>query len=143
MIDRWAERIEELSRGGIDVQIFGANALTGANENIVAVARGEIECAFSVNFHWDWTLPIMNVTVAPQAFSDIEIWRNWHDSGAATYLNERIVERGLLNIAWLFKTNSSVFTSRGGLLVAPSEFEGMKIRGLGGRGCRIGRCRGT
>lgn len=130
VIDRWAERIEELSGGEIDVQVFGANALTGANENIVAVARGEIECAFSVNFQWGRTLPIMNVTVAPYAFSDMEIWRNWHDSEAAAFLNDRIAERGLVNVAWLFQTNSSVFTSRGGLLVASSDFDGMKIRGL-------------
>lgn len=130
VIDRWAERVEELSGGEIDVQVFGAAALVKPNENIVAVARGEIECAFSVNFQWGRTLPIMNVTVAPYAFSDMAIWRNWHDSAAAAFLNERIAERGLVNVAWLFQTNSSVFTSRGRLLVAPEDFAGMKIRGL-------------
>ena len=133
VIDRWAERVEELSGGEIDVQVFGAASLVGPNENIVAVARGEIECAFSVNFQWGRTLPIMNVTIAPYAFSDMAIWRNWHDSDAAAFLNERIAERGLVNVAWLFQTNSSVFTSRGRLLVMPEDFNGMKIRATGGR----------
>ncbi|MCC6001682.1 MAG: TRAP transporter substrate-binding protein DctP [Pararhodobacter sp.] len=130
VIDRWAERVEELSDGEIDVQVFGAASLVGPNENIVAVARGEIECAFSVNFQWGRTLPIMNVTIAPYAFSDMTIWRNWHDSEAAAFLNERMAQRGLVNVAWLFQTNSSVFTSRGRLMVTPEDFEGMKIRGL-------------
>jgi TRAP-type C4-dicarboxylate transport system substrate-binding protein len=130
VIDRWAERVEELSDGEIDVQVFAAASLVGPNENIVSVARGEIECAFSVNFQWGRTLPIMNVTLAPYAFSDMDIWRNWHASEAAEFLNERIAERGLVNVVWLFQTNSSVFTARGSQLVAPEDFQGMKIRGL-------------
>lgn len=130
VIDRWAERVEELSEGEIDVQVFGASSLVGANENIIAVARSEIECAFSVNFQWGRTLPIMTVTVAPYAFSDMNIWRNWHDSEAAEFLNEQIAGRGLVNVAWLFQTNSSVFTARGRQLVTPEDFQGMKLRGL-------------
>ncbi|MEO1106079.1 MAG: C4-dicarboxylate ABC transporter, partial [Pseudomonadota bacterium] len=35
VIDRWAEEVEKASDGEIDVQIFGANSLVGARENIV------------------------------------------------------------------------------------------------------------
>ena len=45
VIDRWAAEIESLSDGNIDVQIFGANSLVGARENIASVAKGNIECA--------------------------------------------------------------------------------------------------
>ena len=72
VIDRWAEEVETLSGGEIDVQVFGADSLVGARENIVSVAKGDIECAFSVNFQWGKTLPMMNVTLAPFAFGDIE-----------------------------------------------------------------------
>ena len=62
VIDRWAEEVEKQSEGELDVQIFGADSLIGARENIVATAKGDIECAFSLNFQWGKTLPIMNVT---------------------------------------------------------------------------------
>ena len=81
VIDRWAGG-RKRSGGEIDVQVFGADSLVGAKENIVSVAKGDIECAYSVNFQWGKTLPIMNVTLAPFAFGDLEIWRKWPDSEA-------------------------------------------------------------
>lgn len=130
VIDRWAEAVETESGGEIDVQIFGADSLVGAKENIVAVAKGDIECAYSVNFQWGKTLPIMNVTLAPFAFGDLEIWRKWPESEAAAYLSEKLLAKGVRNVNWLFTTNSSVFTHNDSFLVKPSDFEGVKIRGL-------------
>ena len=130
VIDRWAEEVETLSEGEIDVQNFGAESLVGAGENITAVAKGDIECAFSVQFQWGRTLPIMTVTTAPYAFSDMEIWRNWDGSEAANFLEEKLREKGVENVVWLFQTNESTFTSNDDFLIEPEDFEGMKIRGL-------------
>lgn len=130
VIDRWAEAVETDSGGEIDVQVFGADSLVGAKENIVSVAKGDIECAYSVNFQWGKTLPIMNVTLAPFAFGDLEIWRKWPDSEAAAYLSEKLLDKGVRNVNWLFTTNSSVFTHNDSFLVKPEDFEGIKIRGL-------------
>jgi C4-dicarboxylate-binding protein DctP len=130
VIDRWAEAVEKESDGEIDVQIFGANSLVGAKENIVAVAKGDIECAYSVNFQWGKTLPIMNVTLAPFAFGDIEIWKKWPNSEAAAFLSEKLLEKGVRNVNWLFTTNTSTFTHNESFLVKPEDFKGLKIRGL-------------
>ncbi|RMF33376.1 MAG: C4-dicarboxylate ABC transporter [Alphaproteobacteria bacterium] len=130
VIDRWAAEVEKLSGGTLDVQIFGANSLVGARENIVATAKGDIECAFSVSFQWGKTLPIMTVTVAPMAFGDLDMWRRWPDSEAAAFLTEKLREKGVQNVVWLFTTNTSVFTSNGKFLVKPEDFKGIKIRGL-------------
>ncbi|WP_068300920.1 TRAP transporter substrate-binding protein DctP [Pararhodobacter sp. CCB-MM2] len=130
VIDRWAAEVERLSDGEIDVQIFGADSLVGAGENITSVARGDIECAFSVQFQWGRTLPIMTVTTAPYAFADMNIWRNWDGSAAANFLEDRLRERGVENVVWLFQTNDSVFTSNDHLLAAPEDFAGMRLRGL-------------
>ena len=130
IIDRWAKEIETLSDGEIDVQIFGANSLIGARENIIAVAKGDIECAFSVQFQWGRTLPIMTVTTRPFSFADLDIWRNWHGSDAANLLEEKMREKGVENVVWLFQTNESVFTSNDGFLKTPDDFKGLKFRGL-------------
>ncbi|SDD55513.1 TRAP transporter substrate-binding protein DctP [Ruegeria marina] len=130
VIDRWAAEVEALSEGEIDVQIFGADSLVGARENIVATAKGDIECAFSLNFQWGKTLPIMNVTVAPFAFGDVDIWRKWPTSEAAAFLEEKLLEKGVKNVVWMFQTNTSVFTTNGEPLVAPEDFQGLKFRGL-------------
>lgn len=130
VIDRWASEVEVLSQGEIDVQIFGANSLVGAKENIVATAKGDIECAFSVQFQWGRTLPIMTVTTRPFAFGDLNIWRNWDGSAAANFLEDKLREKGVENVVWMFQTNDSVFTSKGKYLKSPADFKGVKMRGL-------------
>lgn len=130
VIDQWAAEIETLSEGEIDVQIFGANSLVGARENIVSVAKGNIECAFSINPQWGKTLPIMNVTLKPYAVTDPATLAAWPDSAAATFLNEKLLEKGVHNAVWLFTTRMTAITSNGTPLINPSDFEGVKIRGL-------------
>ena len=130
VIDRWAAEVETLSDGEIDVQVFGANSLVGAKENIVSVAKGSIECAFSVNFQWGKTLPIMNVTLRPYAVTSLETLANWPTSEAAAFLDEKLLEKGVRNAVWLFTTRMSAFTSKGQPLLEPKDFEGVKIRGL-------------
>ncbi|MBT4018317.1 MAG: TRAP transporter substrate-binding protein DctP [Alphaproteobacteria bacterium] len=130
VIDRWAAEIESQSGGDIDVQVFGANSLVGAKKNIVSVAKGDIDCGFSVNFQWGKTLPMMNVTLAPFAFGDINLWRKWPGTKSAAFLNKKLLEKGVHNAVWLFTTNSSVFSSKGKALIKPADFKGLKIRGL-------------
>ncbi len=131
VIDRWAAEIETLSGGEIDVQIFGANSLTGAKQNATSVAKGDIECAFSINPQWGKTLPLMNVTLGPFAVSSLEALQNWDGSEAAQFLEQKLLTKGVRNVTWMFTTRSTAITSNGGPLVAPADFEGVKIRGLG------------
>ncbi|MCF8482755.1 MAG: TRAP transporter substrate-binding protein DctP [Rhodospirillum sp.] len=130
VIDRWAEEVERLSKGEIDVQVFGAESLMKAKENILAVAKGGIECAFSLNFQWGKTLPLMNVTLGPYTMSSLDAWRKWPTSEAAAFLEKKLLEKGVRNVVWVFQTNESVFTSKGKALITPVDFQGMKMRGL-------------
>jgi TRAP-type C4-dicarboxylate transport system substrate-binding protein len=131
VVDRWAAEVEKLSEGELDVQVFGADSLVKANDNILAVAKGDIECAFSLNFQWGKTLPLMNVTVGPYTMSSIEAWKKWPTSEAAAFLEEKLAEKGVRNVAWMFQTNTSVFTSKGKQLTKPEDFQGLKMRGIG------------
>lgn len=130
VIDQWAAEIETLSNGEIDVQIFGANSLVGARENIVSVAKGNIECAFSINPQWGKTLPIMNVTLKPYAVTEPEVLAAWPGSDAAMFLEEKMLEKGVKNAVWLFTTRMTAMTSKGSPLINPEDFKGVKIRGL-------------
>ncbi len=131
VIDRWAAEIESLSGGEIDVQVFGANALVDAKQNATSVAKGDIECAFSINPQWGKTLPLMNVTLGPFAVSSLEALQKWGGSEAAGFLEEKLLTKGVKNVTWMFTTRSTAITSNGGPLIAPGDFDGVKIRGLG------------
>ncbi len=130
VIEKWAEVVRKEAGGDLDVQIFGASSLVDARKNITAVAKGEIECAFSLNFQWGKTLPLMNVTVAPFAFGDLAIWRKWPESEPAKFLEEKLLAKGVRNVVWMFQTNTSVFTTKGKFLIKPEDFKGKKIRGI-------------
>ena len=114
----------------MDVQIFGANSLRNAKQNIGAVAKGDIECAFSVNFQWGKTVPTMNVTLKPYSVTDKNVLANWPGSEAAAFLDKKLLEKGVHNTVWLFTTRMSAYTSKGAPLVKPSDFKGVKIRGI-------------
>jgi TRAP-type C4-dicarboxylate transport system substrate-binding protein len=130
VIDRWAAEVKKLSKGTIDVQVFGANALVGARQNIPAVAQGNIECAFSVNFQWGKTIPEMNVTLRPYSVTDLAVLKKWPGSPPARYLEARMLEKGVRNVVWLFTTRMSAYTSKDKPLIKPADFKGIKIRGL-------------
>ena len=130
IIDTFAADIEKLSDNTIDAQIFGANQLFKPKENFPAVAKGNIEAAVSVNFQWGGTIPVMNVTLMPYSFTDLDAMSRFADSPVAQFLNSKLEAKGVKNVAWLFITNTSIFTSNDKPLIAPADFKGVKIRGL-------------
>ena len=107
IIDQWAAEIESLSGGEIDVQVFGSNSLVGAKQNATSVAKGDVECAFSINPQWGKTLPLMNVTLGPFAVSSLDALNKWDGSEAANFLEEKLLTKGVRNVTWMFTTRST------------------------------------
>lgn len=130
VIDKWAAEVKAQSKGGLDVQVFGAGSLRDPKQNIPAVAKGDIECAFSVNFQWGKTVPTMSVTLKPYSVTDLKVLSKWDGSAPAALLEEKLLEKGVRNVAWLFTTRMSAYTSKGKALITPADFKGVKIRGL-------------
>jgi TRAP-type C4-dicarboxylate transport system substrate-binding protein len=130
VIEQWAAEVEKQSSNSIDVQVFGANSLRGAKLNIPAVAKGDIECAYSVNFQWGKTVPLMSVTLRPYTLTSLDKLRKWDGSDAAKFLEGKLLEKGVRNVNWLFTTRMSAYTSKGKALIAPADFKGIKIRGI-------------
>jgi TRAP-type C4-dicarboxylate transport system substrate-binding protein len=130
LVDQFASDLEARSDGAVDVQIFGANQAFKPDQNHPAVARGQVEGAISVNFQWGNTIPELNVVTIPYYFTDLERIEKFPGSGVAAILEEKLLERGVRNVAWFFTTRQSVFTSGNKPLISTADFEGVKIRGL-------------
>ena len=129
LIDRWAEDVERFSKGRIEIDVVGGANLFEPDENIRAVARGDIECAFSLNFQWSRTLPLMTVTLAPFMTASPNIPRRWVNSQAVEVLEEAMREKGVQSVAWMFLTNQLVITSKGRHIIKPEDFAGLRMRG--------------
>lgn len=130
LIERWAAEVETLSGGRLTVELAGDSKLYKPDDNILAVARDDIECAFSLNFQWSRRLPLMYATLAPFAMASPDIPARWPTSKAAHFLERKMREKGVQSVVWLFQTNRSAITSRGKHLLRPEDFDGVTIRGL-------------
>ena len=130
LVEQWAADVEKRSNNSIDVQILGAAQAFKPEQNHPAVARGQVEAALSVNFQWGNTIPEMNVLTIPYFITDLERLKKFPQSDAARLLNAKLAEKGVKNIAWLYTTRQSIFTSGEKPLVKLDDFKGVKIRGL-------------
>lgn len=130
LIEQFATDVETRSKGGIDVQVFGAEQAYKANQNHPAVARGQAEAAVSTNFQWGNTIPEMNIVTLPYFFTKLDRIKKFPGSDAAGLLESKLMEKGVRNIAWFYTTRQSIFTSAAKPLLAIDDFKGIKIRGL-------------
>lgn len=130
LVEQFAADVEERTDNRVDVQVFGSEQAFKADQNHPAVARGQIEAAVSVNFQWGSTIPEMNVVTIPYYFTDLERIEKFTGSPAAGLLEEKLLEKGVRNLAWLYTTRQSIFTSGEKPMTTLAAFEGAKIRGL-------------
>lgn len=129
VLDSFAEEVEKNSAGRVDVQIFGAEQLYKGNQNHPAVARGEVEAAAILSYLWGNTIPEMAVMSIPFLMTSSQQLKAFPDSEAARFLDGKISQKGIVNIAWLLDDNYAIFTSSKKPLVSPQDFKGLKIRG--------------
>lgn len=130
MLEGFASDVKQRTKGQVDVQLFGSEQLAKAAENFPAVARGTIEAAMSVNFQWGRTIPEMSATLIPYGMQDLDKIRRFPQSEARRYLDQKLADRGVKSVAWLYITRETIITSSRKPIVALGDFKGVKIRGL-------------
>jgi TRAP-type C4-dicarboxylate transport system substrate-binding protein len=130
LLEGFAADVKQRTNGLVDVQIFGSEQLAKAGENFPAVAKGNIEAAMSVNFQWGTTIPEMSATLIPYFLTDVEKIKRFPASEARKFLDQKLEQRGVHSVAWLYITRESIFTSSKKPLIALDDFKGVKIRGL-------------
>ncbi|MCP5282857.1 MAG: TRAP transporter substrate-binding protein DctP [Rhodoferax sp.] len=129
-LEQFAKEVKEMTKGRVEVQNFGAAQLFKPNQNHPAVASGKIEAAAILSFQWGGTIPEMSVTIIPYLMTSVAKQKAFIKSDAAKLLDAKMAAKGVTNIAWMVDTNDGIFTSNGKALTQPSDFAGMKIRGL-------------
>ncbi|KJZ09224.1 MULTISPECIES: TRAP transporter substrate-binding protein DctP [unclassified Halomonas] len=129
-LESFASEVEAGSDGHLEVEIFGGAQLYGPTQFHAAVARGQIEAASMLNLLWGGTIPEMQVFNIPYLITHPQDLENFADSEAAAWLDQRLAEKGVTNLAWLVDANNLVYTSAQAPLEEPDDFQGIKIRGL-------------
>jgi len=130
VLNAFAADAKARTNGALDVQIFPAEQLARVGENFPGVARGAFEAAVATNFTWGNTIPEMSGQTIPFFFGDEGKNRRFPRSEARRFLDGITARRAVRSVAWLFTTNTAIFTSQRRPLVALEDFRGVKIRGI-------------
>jgi C4-dicarboxylate-binding protein DctP len=130
VLSAFAQDVKARSNNAVDVQVFPAEQLARVGENFPGVARGAFEAAVATNFTWGNTIPEMSGQTIPYFFTGIEQNRRFPQSEARRFLDQVTARRAVRSVAWLFTTNSAIFTSGRKPLINPDDFRGVKIRGI-------------
>ncbi len=128
--EQFAADVKAATNGKVEVQIFGSAQLFKPNQNHAAVASGKVESAAIVAFTLGGTIPDLNVTLIPYFATGLDKMKKWPGSEVAKLLDEKLLAKGLKNIAWVVDASDGIFTSAKAPLVKPEDFKGIKIRGL-------------
>ncbi len=129
-LEYFKAELEKDTKGAIVVELFPSEQIAKAAENHPQVARGAIEAALVASFQWGNTIPEMSVSTIPYLFTDLNRIKKFPGSDAAKLLEAKIEAKGVKNLAWLYITRQSIFTSQKKPLIALDDFKGVKIRGL-------------
>ena len=121
LLEGFAADVKQRTNGGVEVQLFASQALAKAGENFPQVAKGNIEAAVSVNFQWGNTLPEMNVFTIPFFFGELDKIKRFPNSEARKFLDDKLMQRGVKSVAWLYITRQSIFTSGKKELKSPRD----------------------
>ncbi len=130
LVVQFGDDVKARTGGAVEVKVFPSEQIHKAGENYPAVARGAIEAALSVNFQWGNTIPEMNAPTIPFFFADLEKIKKFPGSEARKFLDQKLAEKGLKSVAWLYITRQSIITSKKKPIKTLADFDGLKIRGL-------------
>ena len=130
MINTWAEAIERESAGLIQVKTFPGNQLMRTKSHLAGVARGHIEAALISNHDWGQTVPSMGIFSRPYGFDDYYDFKAFLANPAMNSLDQDLADKHLINLGWIWVTNTVGLTSNNHPLITPSDFNSLKIRGL-------------
>ncbi|MBB3139869.1 TRAP transporter substrate-binding protein [Halomonas organivorans] len=135
-ISPWlAERIEKLTGGSLEVDVFEPGALVPATDYYDAVSQGAVDMAFGTPGYGSGLEPALNIFTAVPFGPDVTEYMAWMREGGGQELHDEILEGMNLKgfVCTLTAPETAGWTTRE--FNTPEDFSGAKLRyfGLGGR----------
>lgn len=124
---KFEEELERLSGGEIDVNIFPAQQLGGAAENVQAVKIGAIEMMWVGTAYLTRTVPELEVIGLPFQFPDRETAFAVVDGPVGTALDEKLAREGMTSMGYM-ELGFRQLTNNARPIVNVEDIEGLKIR---------------
>ena len=127
----WAERVEELSNGEIKVRVFPGSTLIGSDESFAAVATGSVSASNMIGGFQGGDIPELAAITMPFLFDDYAHYKRAVDGGLRELVSGWYEAKNIKMLSFFPKGNDQVF-HKSKFLLAPEDFVGTQIRGVGG-----------
>lgn len=127
----WAKRVEELSNGDISVRVFPGSTLIGSDESFTAVSSGSVSASNMIGGFQTGDIPELASITMPFLFDDYAHYKRSVDGGLRELVGGWYEAKGIKLLTFFPKGNDQVF-HKSKFLLAPEDFVGAQIRGVGG-----------
>lgn len=124
---KFEEELERLSDGAIDVNIFPAQQLGGAAENVQAVKLGAIELMWVGTAYLTRTVPELEIIGLPFQFPDRETAFAIVDGPVGAALDDKLADEGLTSMGYM-ELGFRQLTNNVRPIQTVEDIAGLKIR---------------
>ena len=121
------EEVNKLSSGELEVDIFPAQQLGGAAENVQAVKLGAVELIWVGTAYLTRTVPELEVVGLPFQFPDRETAFKVVDGPVGAALDEKLAEEGLKSLGYM-ELGFRHLTNNKLAISSVADMEGLRIR---------------
>lgn len=122
--------VEERSDGRVEVQLYPSGSLYKGLDLVQAVLRGDAEMTTLIQAYWSALSPKTAVFELPYVFPTKQSFYNAVDDGFFQKAYSEVEEKGA-KVIGVLPFDYLVPGSRSTPLIEPSDFAGLKFRGLG------------
>ena len=124
--DFFATRVNELTNGDVEVQVYHSRQLGDARDNVENVRNGSIAFTSVSISNLSQVLPVMDVWSLPYIFkSDDHYWYVLNHPRAMDFMKQ-LEPKGIKTITWITSGARNFFTQKP--VRTPADMKGMKIR---------------
>lgn len=124
---KFEEELERLSGGAIDVNIFPAQQLGGASENVQAVKLGVIEMMWVGTAFLTRTVPELELIGLPFQFPDRETAFAIADGPVGAALDDKLASEGMISVGYM-ELGFRHLTNNVRAIETLADISGLKIR---------------
>lgn len=129
-MDEFAKKVQEKSKGSIQVKVFPSGQLFNDKSMNEAVMSGGVEMGLNSAAMWSSIIPAMEVFDVPFLFPNYDKLQKALNSGVGEKLSKEMEAKGAKVLLWS-DYGFVQFANNKKPLKAPADFQGLKMRGYG------------
>jgi|SaaInl7_200m_RNA_FD_contig_81_27342_length_1389_multi_16_in_0_out_0_1 tripartite ATP-independent transporter DctP family solute receptor len=124
--DLFAQRVNQLSNGELDVQVYHSRQLGDARQNVENIRNGSIAFTSVSIANLSQVIPAMDMFSLPYIFkNDAHYWYCIQHENIAKFMSQ-LEPKGIKRISWITSGARSLFTQKP--VNVPADLKGQKIR---------------